>query len=253
MKRAAALALLICLAATGAAIADPVTDHYNAGNRFYEQKDYAQALASYQAAVDAGGDDPDLYLNLGNAAFRVGETGVAVWAYRMGLRLAPRDGDLRFNLRYAQATLRDELPQPEQVWVVRAAEAVAGWFTPGEALGVAALAWLLLGLTAMLWGPWRQRRGWLLVLGIGALTALAIFGPLAGYRLHEQYGRRQGIVTAAETVVRTAPAEDAPEAFKIHAGLALRIIEDRDRYARVAIPTGLEGWIPLADYRFLRP
>lgn len=253
MRRAVALAMLFCLTGIGFAAAGPVADHYNSGNRFFEQKNYAQALASYQAAVDAGGDDADLYLNLGNAAFRIGETGIAVWAYRQGLRISPRDGDLRFNLRYAQATLRDELPQPEQVWLVRVAEAIAGWFAPGEALGVAAAAWLLLGVTAMLWGPWRRRRGWLLTVGIAAAVVLVFFGPLAGYRWHEQYGLERGVVTAAETVARTAPAEDAPEAFKIHAGLDLRIIEDRDRYTRIAIPTGLEGWIPKSDYRFLRP
>jgi cytochrome c-type biogenesis protein CcmH/NrfG len=244
---AGAVLAAVLLAALPAA-ADPAADQYDRGNRFFEQKDYLQAFEAYQAAVDAGADDPDLYLNLGNAAFRLNHIGVAVWAYEMGLRVAPRDGDLRFNLRYAEAFQRDELPKADEVLILRAARALASWFTAGEATGVAAVGWLALGVAAMLW-PRARRRTALLVVGCVALGVLVAFGPLAGWRLYEQFGMRQAVITADQATARTAPAPDAAEAFTAHGGLLLQIIDERDQYSRVRLPNGMEGWMEKTAYR----
>lgn len=253
MNKLYAIVVLLTLAAAAPVWADVAADHYNRGNRLYEQERFAEALTAYQAAHDAGAEDADLYLNFGNAAFRIGETGLAVWAYEKGLFLAPRDNDLRFNLRYAEAFQRDELPAVQQVWLVRAARAVALWFTTGEALALAICGWLLLGAAVMAWRLVRRGRAWLVVAGVVALLLLVVFAPLAAWRLHDRFGLDKAIVTADEVVVRTAPADDASEAFTVHGGLRLEIVEQRHRFGRVKIPTGLQGWIPTDAYRRLHP
>jgi cytochrome c-type biogenesis protein CcmH/NrfG len=245
------IAIVFTLLAAATAWADPAADHYNRGNHAFEQKDYEQALSAYEAAYDAGADDPDLFLNMGNAAFRLNRLGVAVWAYEMGLRLAPRDGDLRFNLRYAEANQRDELPKGDEVFILRAGRALASWFTAGEATAVAALAWLALGLVAMRWLR-AARRDWLIALAGAALAVLVLFGPLAGWRLYQQYGMKSAVIVADKAVARTAPAPDAAEAFTAHGGLNLEVIDERDVYSRVRLPNGMEGWMEKAGYRPLR-
>ncbi|MDP8224213.1 MAG: SH3 domain-containing protein [Candidatus Lernaella stagnicola] len=241
--------LLVLVPAT--AWADAAADHYNRGNRLFEQNEFTAALEAYEAAFAAGADDADLFLNLGNAAFRAGQHGEAVWACEMGLRLAPRDEDLRYNLRYAEAFLRDELPEGEHAFLVRLAQRVALTFSAREALGIALFAWLILGVTAMLWLP--RRRSWLLALGIAAVFILLIFGPLAGWRIYDQHVISRAVVIAEEAVVRTAPAADAPEAFTIHSGLRFELIDQRADFARIRVASGLQGWIPKESFRRLMP
>jgi hypothetical protein len=246
------LAWLCVIALAAPVAADVAADHYNRGNRLYEQKDYEAALAAYEATYDAGADDADLFLNLGNAAFRANRLGTAVWAYDMGLRRAPRDADLRFNLRYAEAFQRDELPAGDELLLQRIGRTVARWFTTEEALAVTAAAWLLLGLAVMAWLPSRRRGLWL-TLGLAALVVALAFAPLTAYLVHQQLAVKRAVITADQVVVHTAPAPDAAEAFTIHAGLRVQILDERDRYARARIPTGLEGWLPQDTYRTLKP
>ena len=241
------------LAAAAPAFASLAADQYNRGNQLYAAQKWAEALAAYQAALDAGADDADVYLNFGNAAYRANSIGLAIWAYEMGLRLAPRDADLRYNLRFAAAFQRDELPPPDDVFVVRVGRALAHWFTAGEALVGATVGWLALGLGVLLWGPLRRRRGLVVTLAALGLAILLFFGPLAAWRVHDQLGRDKAVVVADQAVVRTAPAPQAKEAFTVHGGMRLEVMELRDQYSRVRIPTGLEGWIDRAAYRDIRP
>ena len=249
------VAIVIVLAIFSATIsyADVASDQYNRGNKLYADKKYAEALAAYQATLDAGADDPDVYLNFGNAAYRAGSIGLAVWAYEMGLRRAPRDPDLRFNLRYAEAFQRDELPPRDEVFVLRAGRAVAHYLTAAEALSGAAVGWVLVGLAALLWAPWRRHRGMVIVIGALGLLLLLFFGPLAAWRVHDQLGVHRAVVAADQAVARTAPAPEAKEAFTVHGGMRLVIIDTRDRYSRVRIPTGFEGWIERDFYREILP
>ncbi len=246
-------AMIIIFLFAPSAWADVAAEHYNRGNRLYEQKDFAGALAAYDAAYDAGADDADLFLNLGNAAFRRNELGLAVWAYEMGLRRGPRHDDLRFNLRYAEAFLRDDLPEVEEAFLVRLAGAVAMTFTAGEALVVAAVAWFALGLVALLWLPRRKWRGRLVLTMVVAGMILLVFAPLAGWRAYDQFAMERAVVTADELVVRTAPTAEASEAFTVHAGLRLEILDQRSRFARVRVASGLQGWVPVNSYRTISP
>jgi len=238
------------------AAADLAAEHYNRGNQLYAQGQYAEALEAYQAAYDAGGDDADLYLNLGNAAMQARRIGLAVWAYEKGLRLAPRDRDLRANLAFAEKNTLDELPEIDHAFLWRA----GGWwvrlFSLTEGLIVAVTAWALAWAMVLLWQPLRRRRVWLaLVAGI-CLAVFLISVPVAAWRLYDQTVRRRAGVVADEAVVRQAPADDAPEAFVVHAGLRLEIVEIRDTFARVRVPTGVDrgdGWMHAAAFRRLDP
>jgi len=254
MKRRWLLSLLLLTLVVSAAPAwaDVAADHYNRGNRLFADGQYAEALAAYQAALDSGADDAAAYLNFGNAAFRLNEVGLAIWAYEMGLRLEPRNDDLRFNLRYAGAFMRDELPPADEVFILRVGRALAGHFTADEALAGAAAGWLLGGLAVLLWGPWRRFRRRTIALGVLGALLLAFFAPIAAVNVHRQAVLERAVVVADEVVVRTGPAQTAKEAFTVHAGMRLELIETRDDYTRVRIPTGFEGWLPTETYRALR-
>lgn len=251
MRRLLPLLLIVLLAAP--AWADLAAEHYNRGNKLFSESQYAEALAAYQAAIDSGADDADVYLNFGNAAFRLNEVGLAIWAYEMGLRLVPRSEDLRFNLRYAGAFMRDKLPPPDEVFILRVGRALAAHFTAGEALAGAASGWLLVGLAVLLWGPWRRFRRRAIALGVIGALLLAFFAPIAGAVVYRQVAVERAVVVAEEVVVRTVPSPTAKEAFTIHAGMRLELIEVRDDYARARIPTGFEGWLPVETYRELCP
>ena len=116
--RAARVALcLVLLVASAAWAQDAATALYNAGNAAYAAGDYATAAAKYEQARAAGGANHALFHNLGNAYFKAGRLGRAILNYERGLRLAPGDEDLRYNLRFARARTVDKVDAPEEGFI----------------------------------------------------------------------------------------------------------------------------------------
>ena len=70
---------------------------YN-GNNFYKNNDYISAISFYEDIIKQGWESSNLFYNLGNSYFRQNQLGNAIWSYKKGLMLDPRDKDLIHNL-----------------------------------------------------------------------------------------------------------------------------------------------------------
>lgn len=99
---------------------------YNAGTASYQQKNYAQAAASFDSArmlhLDEGVRS-DLYYNLGNSFLKYGQDSVqeaskalpaSIAAYKEALRLNPDDQEAKYNLAYAQKLLQQQQQNQDQ-------------------------------------------------------------------------------------------------------------------------------------------
>jgi tetratricopeptide (TPR) repeat protein len=97
----AALVLLV-LAMAGAAHADRRDEAWRRGNEAYLHGDYAAAAAAYEELEHQGVVSADLFFNLGDAYFRKGAPGPAIWAFEKAAALNPSDEDARYNLGEAR-------------------------------------------------------------------------------------------------------------------------------------------------------
>lgn len=88
--------------------------HYDVGNVFFRQKDWAKAEDAYGRALAGGRGDLAAHAayNLGNARFRDGRFDEAAEAYRRALRAAPGDADAKRNLELALRAI-DQKKKPE--------------------------------------------------------------------------------------------------------------------------------------------
>jgi len=98
----AALALALAALAPRAARADLLDEAWRRGNDAYLRGDYAAAAAAYEQIDGQGVIAADLELNLGNAYYRRGDLGRAIWRYERALALDPDADDARFNLEQAR-------------------------------------------------------------------------------------------------------------------------------------------------------
>jgi len=140
-----------------------------------------------------------LYFNLGNACFKNGQTGQAIVYYRLAHRLAPRDPDIRANLRFARETVGGNPPGLGR-W--------ERWFqvlTLNELtiLGAATLwIWLLILAAGQLRRDWAQDlRPYRILSGIATVLVLAWLGVVWQSRI----GSSSAVVITREAVVRYGP------------------------------------------------
>lgn len=77
---------------------------------FYKKGLYKEALEEYKKFETEGISNPNLYLNIGNCYYRLGEYGKALLYYRKGWFLSPNDPNILHNLSIF--TKNEENPNP---------------------------------------------------------------------------------------------------------------------------------------------
>jgi len=245
-RRVAAGVLVLMASASGVASAQQ--ELFEQGNQRYQEGDWAGALASYQAVLDAGFESADLHYNLGNAYFKSGRLGPAILEWERARRLAPSDQDIAANLELARSLTADVVEPLPTFWVI----SVVRWWVRALPRGLlvltVALGWLGLtgGAIARILGRSDDLRRWGRRIELGGVAVVVVLGAnLAARELG--IGEAERAVILAEVVpVRSAPAEDDNlTLFEVHEGTRVRIDQRAGTWAEVVLDDGKVGWIPI--------
>jgi hypothetical protein len=206
--------------------------------------DQKAASIGFVAALDDGLVHPATYHGLGNALYRQDDRGRAIAAWRRGLFLSPRDGDIASNLDRVRKETTDQVEPPAHH---RVAFFWAKALSPMET-GLAGAALIGLGFTLLLIGrirrwarpPAPSSRPWL------ALGAIGL-GLLLGASAHDTLQLRQGaVVIATEVEVRSALGKAGVSLFVLHEGTELKVVDHTASHKLVVLSDGRKGWLPRA-------
>ena len=227
-------AVFLC---AGSLLASDITANFSAANQLYAEGKFSEAAKSYEAILRSGAVSPNLLFNQGNAEFKSGNLGSAIAAYRHAALLAPRDTDIRANLEFA----RNQVQGP----TVRATrwQSMLGSLTLNEWTALAAIAfWLALALFAtMQLRPASKNalRGPARATAIVALFFCACLG--AAVNVHSS--KPVAVVISPDAVARSGPFNDALNAFVVHDGAELPVLDRRDGWVQVSDGATRTGWI----------
>lgn len=243
-----ALALLAALLAPASALADRVDEAWKRGNDAYLHGDYDAAVAAYEELDRQGVVSPDLYFNLGDAYFKKGALGPAIWAFERAAALDADDEDVRYNLEQSrklaarQARDRIEGEDRDPLWI-RAVTAVS----PSTETWVFLV--LYLSLFALLFA--RRRASEDARPALGAAAAILAFatliagGALAGRAVLSRVPF--GVVLPDQLAVKEGADVNYKTGFQVHAGLRVRLLEHDQDWLRIRLANGLEGWVRARD------
>lgn len=220
---------------------------FRRANSAYEEGKFEESIRLYQELASARNvSHPELFYNMGNAYYRTGRFGPAIYCYEKALKLDPGLSDAEYNLKVArsqaQAQVKDKLMGAvrDPIW-----ERAVTAFKPDTLTILFLLFWYLsaaLAISLFYLGRnvWR-------VLAITALSLLSVVALASGlmlfYRAHLDKTRSHGIVLPAAAKVLEGPRENAAKAFMVHAGLKVHIMESDMEWYRIRLSNGDEGWI----------
>ena len=239
------LVAMICavgLGASPALRADAALDAFNQANRLYETGDFKSAAETYEKLLESGRCSDAIEFNLGNALFKSGQVGRAIYHYQRAAWLAPRDPDVRANLTFARRSV-DPAYQSRDGWLSRGLHRASlnEW-----AMIAAVMWWLWLAqLAAGEWKPDLKRalRGYRTLAGLCAAVVSICLGWMAYERLHPGVA----IVVVPETSVHYGPLEESREHYKVRDGAELTILGRKDDWLQVEDTAQRIGWLPKAE------
>ncbi|QXD14535.1 BatD family protein [Rhodocaloribacter litoris] len=236
-------ALVLFGAARAPAQVTEAVRHFDAGNRLYAEGDYRGALEAYERALATGFASGALYLNLGNAYYRLDELGQAIRYYEKARRLLPESREVSHNLRITRSRAVDQFSQvPVPFW--------RGWWQKAVA-ALGARGFFLVGLSGYLTALglaglriWRARpHAWhrrMLTLAalVGGVGLVAAFGASVA-----EEGGRRAVVVVEQVELRTRPGETGEAALTVHEGLVVDVTGEDGGWIAVRLPNGVTGWL----------
>lgn len=188
----------------------------------------------------------ELYYNLGNCHYRLGNMAKAVVCYEKALRLSPSDADIRYNLEFVRSKTIDRIaPQTKmffESWYgnVLNAHDSDGWAYMAVAFFLIAI--VLLSVYIICNGLLVRRIGF-----YGAMLLLALFlaSNVFAWKQKEKFeAHDRAVLVVPSADIKKTPSDGAGNAYVIHEGTGMTITDKMMKgWLGVKLDDGREGWL----------
>lgn len=220
---------------------------FEQANLLFSQSKYTEAARTYQQLLDEGHTQKELYFNAGNAWYKAGKNGQAIYNYEKALQLSPNDAAVKHNLAIANQKVNgfvEELPLVffQQWWLqLQHLHKANGW-----AIGTILFWWLLIGgilLNTYIPG-WKNKFLRWGNYALGALFALYLLMAIDTYLSSNNH--QSGIVMNSNIKAKTSPDENSRDAFEVGEGMKVHITDATADFCKIELADGKNGWISCA-------
>jgi len=228
---------LLIAAGTLAATISPAVDgtKWAAANEAYQNGKYEEAKVDYLQLVHAGQYSADLFYNLGNVWFKMGDQGRAILNYERALLLNPGLDEAKSNLR----TLFKIVGNDDQPTLRNRVEAYADFFPL-----ISSLAFWICAFSILL--AWRKRGpSTVFWLRLGVIAGFIFLSGLAVYAWIGTGAKdsNRALVIDSASDLKYGPAVSARSVESLQIGEQVRLLSERGDWTFCRASTGNLGWI----------
>ncbi len=195
--------------------------------------------------------NPDLWVNLGNAAMQGERLGPAIVAFRQALDLDPSNAKARQNLRYARSVLPDWIRADDQAGL---SDSLFFWTEQISQRSLATAASLCFAFAVLLFVIGTQRQ--LPLVRNIAVLPLLLWLVLLGSLLSASWRTSSGdTVIVGEAMLYSADSENSPPRVSkpLPSGAEVEMSQERDRWVEVRLPSGVTGWVLKSKTNRIQP
>lgn len=212
----------------------------------YRAAEYQEAAETYEAVLASGFTSADLYYNLGNTYYRLGETGRAILNYERALRLKPSMSDARENLALANARTTDRITVLPQLFIVRWWNSLTTVITPQgwRIIWLVLLAFVGAGIVLLRTGRSSALRKGGLAATVVSLLLLLLATALLISATRTYNAHPYAIITDQAVTLKASPDSKSIDKMILHEGTKVKVLEDLTGWYKIAIADGTNGWCP---------
>lgn len=215
----------------------------------YREGKYSEAAETYRKIMDEGLESAELYYNLGNCFYKMGENTRAILYYERALLLHPGDEMIRYNLEMAHKAVVDKIEVLPEFFLVRWYKAVETHFSADQWGYISVGLFLLFLVMAALFfyssSVGAKKVGF--VVGIVAFL-LTVSAVIFAFRQDERVsGKEYAIIVTPSVTVKGAPDNSGTSLFLIHEGLKVKVVDELGDWYNIRLADGNEGWVAKPD------
>lgn len=249
MKKVLFIFLLVCQMVSS----QSTEELFQTANDQYKLEQYNAALKTYQQIDSLGLISSELYYNLGNCFYKLNEVAPAIYNYEKALLIDPLNEDASNNLIFAKRLTIDNIEELPKSVLQKLDEAIVKklsynqWAVFSVILSILGCLLFLLFYFAYASG---RKRFFFVTSMISFLLLIATISFT-----YKEYSFAQNnieaIIFAEQTDIKNAPTLNAEDAFKLHEGTKVKVLDTVDDWKKIKIADGKVGWIPSSELKIL--
>ena len=195
----------------------------------YNNDKYAKALELYLQAATEEGTSSDLFYNIGNTYYRMGDLGNAVLYYERALVLNPSNEDAEINLEFVNSKIQTRLSE-EKSFVVHVIDTFIESLTSNEWATIASITFVLLiaGILLYVFSSVVTLRK-VGFFGGGVMLVVSIVSLISAFSVKSRVETHSKAVVLSPSVtlstVPRIPKGKAEEAFILTAGNKVTVVD----------------------------
>ncbi len=217
---------------------------FEEGNQFYNNQKYVEADSVYSTIDTAGFYSSELYFNLGNTNYKLGNIAKTIYNYERALKLAPGNEDVIHNLKIANELLSDKN-------TINASKRIDDLIY--TSIKSTTNFWAIFSISLFILGSL-----FILVFFIVKTTkqkklsfylgmAFYIFGIITIYLASLQYNKQTsieyGIIYKPFVELKTEPSTNSNVAFVLHEGTKVKVLNQNSDWYEISFNNGQIAWI----------
>jgi tetratricopeptide (TPR) repeat protein len=224
-------------------------DDFIKANELYKHGDYENAVKAYEKMLNEGNTSAEIYFNLGNSYYKLNNVSKSILNYERGLKLAPDDEDINFNLRIAQLKVADKIEPLPEIFYVRWLKSLTAWL-PLAAWSTVFLAcfWLLFlsaGFYLFAHSSAAKKTAFALIL---VFMFLSLSSFLVARESHRSTATNiHAVIASASVYVKSSPDEKGNDLFILHEGTKVNVLDELGEWKKIRIANGTVGWLKVHD------
>lgn len=218
---------------------------FEKGNKLYKEEKYEDAVLVYEGLLRSGQHAAEVYFNLGNSYYKLHKVAPAIYNYEKALLLNPNDQDIKTNLKFAQKMAIDEVKIVPKVGFSKMIDDALDVFHYNTWAAIAtgfSAVFLLFFIGYYFTATSMLKRAFFAAMVLSLLiTLISVFSAYT--ERSNFYKERPAIVFSETASVRNEPKSSAPEAFLLHEGTKVFVLEQQDKWRKIQLTDETEGWI----------
>lgn len=226
---------------------------FEQGNKLYNEGKYAEAIDKYEAILKTDQHSAELYFNLANSHYKLSNVAPTVYYYEKALQLKPKDRDILNNKAFANNMTVDDIGVIPEVglskFVRKASTSITFDAWANLTVTIVVIFVVLVLLYYFSYSTNKKRLSF-----VGSFVALFLAIVSFGFSFHNfnlQKANNPAIVFVQESQVKSEPNLRSNEAFTIHEGTKVQVINAVNNWKEIKLTDGKTGWIVSDDIKLL--
>jgi tetratricopeptide (TPR) repeat protein len=229
---------------------DGIDSLFSNANNLYKQKDFFEAIESYQSVISQGYKSPELFFNLGNAYFKTGNYPMAILNYERAKLLDPSDDDIELNLAKSQTYIVDKINSIPELFIISWINGLLGLLSSNSWAVLSVILFIIALVVFLFYFLIKAVQIKKISFFAGIIFMLfTVLSFLAAKRTKSLIENSRSAIVLEQIVrVKSSPDTESSDMFVIHEGTKVMVIREVDDWSEIKLADGKQGWMETEDF-----